>query len=89
MRISNTFHVGVPDMSKTGASLLVVCVQAAPNLWCAYMGLVKLPPADCSNEVYLKERERQAGRIAAGGMKLNYRQALGYFPALKESQYVH
>lgn len=85
-KVVSTFHAGIPDLSKQGASFLAVLVKAeVGDHYAGYVGLVKLPSTDDAG--YDKARVRQAERVAQAGSKLTYKQCVGYFPAVKECQY--
>jgi hypothetical protein len=84
MKVINTYHLGC-TLAPGGDQLLTVLTEDGVGKWAAYMGVVPLPDTD--SDKYEEERHRQAERIATKGMKLNYRQAVGYFPGIAAEKY--
>jgi hypothetical protein len=85
--VRTTVHLNIPDLDRSGASLLVVLVKApVGDFYAAYMGIVKLPTKP-HHRLYEKARDLKAQRVAALGSKLTFGEANRYFPAVKESMY--
>ena len=84
MDIVNTYHQGA-TLDPDGDQLLMVLTVDGVGQYAVYQGVVPLPCP--STDRYHQERARQAERIAFGGMKLNYRQAVAWFPAITPESY--
>ncbi len=85
MQILNTYHVGYPDLDRTGASFLTVLIGRTEGTYKVYSGLVQLP--DPSSEEYEAERQRAAHKVMRSGNPESYDRAVTFFPNLSREKY--
>jgi hypothetical protein len=88
MNIINTYHVPVPvraDAPDAGFLAVLTDGGAGVGDMAVYVGITGHLNPDSAE--YDNTRFASACWVAGNGLKLNYRDALKYFPGLQESDY--
>jgi hypothetical protein len=86
MTVINTYHIGVyTRQTSKDVGFLAVLTEDASGQLAVYIGISG--NLDPDSDGYSGHRDSAAEYIAAKGNKQTYKQALYYFPSIRESEY--
>jgi len=79
MKIENTYSMPVPNQPGTSGQFLAVLTSGMAGDFACYLGIV--------HESLNEPIDRDIEWVAHSGLKIAYREAVHYFPFLKQEQY--
>lgn len=81
MKVTNTYIPSFPNLDGSNGRLMAVLVSDEHGGYSCYVAIVNCDP--CNENA----RAAAADHVMSRGSKLNYRQAVGFFPGVVKEEY--